>query len=165
MAVEIFHEGGRWVARCGHCGGALTGHQDQEKLEGALRARGAGAGRGRQRAGDRRRRTRPVQGRHPVTAGPGALYLDYFLATDGRPGPGAVYVLHFLEPIGNLANRRAMARHYIGWSPDPPKRIARHTAGQGAAIVRAVQARGIGFTVAVVWPGDRRLERKPQAPP
>jgi hypothetical protein len=95
-----------------------------------------------------------------VTAGPGALYLDYFLATDGRPGPGAVYVLHFLEPIGNPANRRAMARHYIGWSPDPPKRIARHTAGQGAAIVRAVQARGIGFTVAVVWPGDRRLERK-----
>ena len=95
-----------------------------------------------------------------MTAGPGALYLDYFLATDGRPGPGAVYVLHFLEPIGNPANRRAMARHYIGWSPDPPKRIARHTAGQGAAIVRAVQARGIGFTVAVVWPGDRRLERK-----
>src|SRR5512132_1774598 len=78
------------------------------------RSRGAGAGRGRQRAGDRRRRTRPVQGRHPVTAGPGALYLDYFLATDGRPGPGAVYVLHFLEPIGNPANRRAMARHYIG---------------------------------------------------
>ena len=76
------------------------------------------------------------------TAGPGALYLDYFLATDGRPGPGAVYVLHFLEPIGNPANRRAMARHYIGWSPDPPKRIARHTAGQGAAIVRAVQAWG-----------------------
>ena len=95
-----------------------------------------------------------------MTAGPGALYLDYFLATDGRPGPGAVYVLPVREPIGNPANRRARARHYIGWSPDPPKRIARHTAGQGAAIVRAVQARGIGFTVAVVWPGDRRLERK-----
>jgi|RhiMetdeSRZDD1v2_1073273.scaffolds.fasta_scaffold48551_5 hypothetical protein len=40
MAVDIFHEAGRWVARCGHCGGVLTGHQDQEKLEQALRALG-----------------------------------------------------------------------------------------------------------------------------
>jgi hypothetical protein len=40
MAVEIFREGGRWVARCHGCGAPLTGHQDQEKLKGALRALG-----------------------------------------------------------------------------------------------------------------------------
>jgi hypothetical protein len=28
--------------------------------------------------------------------------------------PGTVYLLHFLEPIGNPANRRAMAQHYTG---------------------------------------------------
>jgi hypothetical protein len=27
---------------------------------------------------------------------------------------GTVYLLHFLEPIGNPANPRAMAQHYIG---------------------------------------------------
>ena len=29
---------------------------------------------------------------------------------------GTVYLLHFLEPIGNPANPRAMAQHYIGWA-------------------------------------------------
>ena len=27
---------------------------------------------------------------------------------------GTVYLLHFLEPIGNPANPRAMAQHYLG---------------------------------------------------
>jgi hypothetical protein len=71
-----------------------------------------------------------------------------------------VYLLHFLEPIGNPTNPRAMARHYIGWSPSPAERIAKHTAGTGAAIMRAVQARGIGFEVAATWPGGRDLERR-----
>jgi len=74
--------------------------------------------------------------------------------------PGTVYLLHFLAPIGNFANRRAMARHYIGWSPTPAERIATHTAGNGARIVAHVQALGIGFTVAATWPGTRRLERQ-----
>ena len=39
-------------------------------------------------------------------------------------------------------------------------RIADHTAGNGAAIVRAVQAQGIGFVVAATWPGSRTLERQ-----
>jgi len=73
---------------------------------------------------------------------------------------GTVYLLHFLEPIGNPSNPRAMAQHYIGWGAVAAERIAVQTAGAGAAIVRAVQARGIGFVVAATWPGDRALERR-----
>jgi len=73
---------------------------------------------------------------------------------------GTVYLLHFLEPIGNPANPRAMAQHYIGWAAVAAERIATQTAGAGAAIVRHVQAQGIGFVVAATWPGTRALERQ-----
>jgi|Tabmets5t2r1_1033131.scaffolds.fasta_scaffold311801_1 hypothetical protein len=73
---------------------------------------------------------------------------------------GTVYLLHFLEPIGNPTNPRAMAQHYIGWALVAAERVATHTTGNGAAIVRHVQARGIGFVVAATWPGSRALERQ-----
>ena len=73
---------------------------------------------------------------------------------------GTVYLLHFLEPIGNPANPRAMAQHYIGWGLEAADRIAEQTAGAGAAIVRYVQAQGIGFVVAATWPGIRSLEQQ-----
>ena len=95
-----------------------------------------------------------------TATGPGRLYLDYLLATDGRPGHGVVYLLHFARPLGNPSNRRAMASHYLGFSADPPRRFARHMAGDGARIVRAARDHGIGVTLAATWPGDRRLERK-----
>jgi hypothetical protein len=72
---------------------------------------------------------------------------------------GTVYLLHFLEPIGNRANPRAMAQHYIGVDLTG-RRIQVQTAGAGAAIVRHVQAQGIGFVVAASWPGGRALERQ-----
>ena len=73
---------------------------------------------------------------------------------------GTVYLQHFPEPIGNPANPRAMAQHYIGWGAVAAKRISVQTAGNGAAIVRAVQAQGIGFVVAATWTGTRGLERQ-----
>jgi hypothetical protein len=73
--------------------------------------------------------------------------------------PSTVYLLHFLAPIGNPANRRAMAQHYIGADLNG-SRISVQTAGQGAAIVRYVQAQGIGFQVARTWPGGREVERR-----
>jgi putative endonuclease len=73
---------------------------------------------------------------------------------------GTVYLLHFLEPIGNPTNPHGMAQHYIGWGAEAAKRISVQTAGAGAAIVRAVQAQGIGFVVAATWPGSRALERQ-----
>jgi hypothetical protein len=56
---------------------------------------------------------------------------------------GTVYLLHFLEPIGNPTNPRAMAQHYIGIDLSG-RRISEQTAGNGAAIVRHVQARASG---------------------
>jgi putative endonuclease len=73
---------------------------------------------------------------------------------------GTVYLLHFLEPIGNPANPHAMAQHHLGWALVAADRISTQTAGNGAAIVRAVQAKGIGFLVAATWPGTRSLERR-----
>jgi hypothetical protein len=72
---------------------------------------------------------------------------------------GTVYLLHFLEPIGNPANPHGMAQHYIGVDLTG-KRIEVQTAGNGARIVAAVQAKGIGFVIAATWPGDRTLERR-----
>jgi hypothetical protein len=46
------------------------------------------------------------------------------------------------------------------WALVAAERISAQTAGQGAAIVRHVQARGIGFLVATTWPGTRALERQ-----
>ena len=66
---------------------------------------------------------------------------------------GTVYLLHFLEPIGHPTNPHAMAQNYIGWALVAAERISTQTAGQGAAIVRHVQAQGIGFLVAATWPG------------
>lgn len=71
-----------------------------------------------------------------------------------------VYLLHFAEPIGNPANRRAMAQHYIGWTSEPAKRMDRHAAGNGAAIMRAVHARHIRVELARTWSGTRTLERQ-----
>ncbi|MFZ5915532.1 MAG: endonuclease [Chloroflexota bacterium] len=73
----------------------------------------------------------------------------------------AVYLLHFDRPIGDPANPRGQAQHYLGYADDLDARIERHRAGNGAAIVRAVNQAGIGWTVARVWPdGDRDLERR-----
>jgi len=73
---------------------------------------------------------------------------------------GTVYLLNFLEPMGNPTNTRAIAQLYLGWSLVAADRISTQTAGGGAAIVRAVQAKGIGFVVAATWPGTRSLERR-----
>jgi hypothetical protein len=92
--------------------------------------------------------------------GPGRLYLDFLIDTEGEPGQGVCYLIHFSEAIGNPANPRAMAQHYIGHSADPPRRFARHVAGHGSRIVAAAIAAGITVELAATWPGDRRLERR-----
>jgi predicted GIY-YIG superfamily endonuclease len=79
-----------------------------------------------------------------------------------------VYLLHFLEPIGNPANTRARAQHYLGYSPEPATRLMRHATGDGAKIVRYVMRAGIGFVVAQTWEGgvelEKRLKRRHDAP-
>jgi len=74
---------------------------------------------------------------------------------------GTVYLLHLARPLGNLANNRAQAAHYLGWSKgDATKRIADHIAGRGSALTRAAFAAGISLEVVKVWTNeDRNFER------
>lgn len=64
-----------------------------------------------------------------------------------------VYILHF-----NQAYKHA--RHYIGYTEQPVRRIAHHRAGTGARLTQVLKEHGIGFVVARVWVGDKTLERK-----
>lgn len=79
-----------------------------------------------------------------------------------------VYVIHFDRPIGNPSNPHGMAQHYIGWSPEPATRIARHASGDGAKIMRYVTEAGIGWHVAQTWEGgpalEKRLKRRKDTP-
>jgi hypothetical protein len=82
------------------------------------------------------------------------------------------YLLCFAEqPIGNPANRRAMASHYLGWGADLAHRIGQQEAGNrpAAAICRELRRRGIQFQVAMTWPNtdrtfERRLKNRKDAP-
>jgi hypothetical protein len=75
---------------------------------------------------------------------------------------GTVYLLHFLEPIGNPTNPRAMAQLLQHWALVAANRIADHTAGNGAAIVRAVKPRASALSspppgrAAGAWSGSSR---------
>ncbi|WP_346294350.1 endonuclease [Sphaerothrix gracilis] len=66
------------------------------------------------------------------------------------------YLLHFEQPISSLHT----TRHYLGWSSDIESRIAHHQAGEGSKLCQVAKARGIGFTLARTWAGDRSLERR-----
>ena len=70
--------------------------------------------------------------------------------TSNRP---TVYLIHF-----NIAYKHA--RHYLGYSSNPDKRITDHLAGMGARLMEVVTTAGIQWKLARTWPGDRELERK-----
>jgi len=65
----------------------------------------------------------------------------------------AVYLLHFSEPYRH-------ARHYRGSARDVPARLRKHAAGRGARLLAVVQAAGITWELARVWPGGRARERQ-----
>jgi hypothetical protein len=75
-----------------------------------------------------------------------------------RDSWGEIYLFHFDRPLGNLANPRAQARHYLGWAYDAEERIATQLAGRGAAIVRAALAAGITLTPYVLGPAPLGTE-------
>lgn len=84
---------------------------------------------------------------------PGQL-LGVHPAVREHPG-GTVYLLHFAEPFGH-------ARHYLGWAGpgNLHARLAHHTAGTGANLLRHVAKAGIGWELARTWAGDRHTERR-----
>lgn len=71
-----------------------------------------------------------------------------------------VYLIHFDEPIGDVTNPVAMARHYTGSTPDLARRMGEHQRGSDAKIMQAVRRAGIGWVLARTWEGGRDRERQ-----
>lgn len=71
---------------------------------------------------------------------------------------GHIYLLHFHQPLGNLANPRAQARHYTGFAEDLEARLLKQLTGRGAAIVAAAVAKGITFDI-YHWPATLEVEK------
>jgi hypothetical protein len=77
-----------------------------------------------------------------------------------QPQHNVCYLLHFDRPLGNLANPRGQAQHYLGYADRLDRRALQHLTGRGAKITQALVSRGIGFQIAQTWPGSRSFERK-----
>lgn len=69
---------------------------------------------------------------------------------------GIVYLLHFDRPISD----KHTTQHYIGWTLHLPSRLRAHSEGRGARLTEVARERGISFTIARTWRGDRNFERK-----
>ena len=67
---------------------------------------------------------------------------------------GTVYLLHF-------SGRTAAGRqHYLGWTADLPKRLARHRAGHGAEETKKAVEEGLKLKLAQAWCGTPADERR-----
>lgn len=84
--------------------------------------------------------------------------MTSYLCWGDRPA-SVVYLLHFDAPI---APGRHTAQHYIGFAEVRlfGERIEEHRCGHGARLTQVAHERGIGFTIAHVWYGDRTFERR-----
>src|ERR1700737_4132862 len=65
-----------------------------------------------------------------------------------------VYLIHFHRVIGNSANRRGTAGHYLGSTSALEYRLQNHRNGNGAALMRAVSEAGISWELARLWRFD-----------
>ena len=68
------------------------------------------------------------------------------------PAP-VCYLLHFERPYRH-------AQHYLGSTRNLKRRLGEHAAGRGARLVAVIQAAGIGWELARVWPGGQARERQ-----
>lgn len=67
-----------------------------------------------------------------------------------------VYLIHLETPYHH-------AQHYIGFVESDDmvlERLAKHQAGTGSKFLRAVNAAGIGYYLAKVWPGYTRTQER-----
>lgn len=71
---------------------------------------------------------------------------------------GTVYLFHFSAPLGNRANPRAQASHYLGFAEDLDVRLAKQLAGRGAKIVAAALKKGLIFEI-YHWPACLATEK------
>jgi predicted GIY-YIG superfamily endonuclease len=79
-----------------------------------------------------------------------------------------VYLIHFHQKIGNPAQPRGMAGHYLGACQDIDVRISRHRTGDGARIMQVVTQAGIPWELVRLWrvsswEESRDLEKKLKA--
>jgi hypothetical protein len=84
------------------------------------------------------------------------------------------HLVHFSRPLGNMANVRGHATHYIGFTPDDgsgaglSERVAEHLAGDGARITKAALAQGIEIELVACWRAplafEKQLKRRKEAP-
>ena len=69
---------------------------------------------------------------------------------------GYCYLIHLDTPL----SERHTARHYLGYCRHVPSRMEAHRTGKGARFMQVVRERGISWSIARIWPGDRAYERK-----
>lgn len=87
-----------------------------------------------------------------------------------------VYLLHLQQPMSrgiSPTGRALQAGHYIGFTEKDElgDRMARHMAGNGAAMLRAAVQRNIAWQIARIWKGpratrcfERQLKKRKEAP-
>jgi hypothetical protein len=68
---------------------------------------------------------------------------------------GYIYLIHLDAPL----SPPHPARHYLGYSTYLPARMEAHRAGTGSRFMQVVRERGISWSIARIWPGDRTFER------
>lgn len=74
------------------------------------------------------------------------------------------YLIHFNSKIGNPANRRGQAQHYLGCTSSLKRRMADHRSGNGSKIMAAVARAGVSWRLARTWShGTRKLEKRLKA--
>jgi predicted GIY-YIG superfamily endonuclease len=64
-----------------------------------------------------------------------------------------IYLLHLDKPLRH-------AKHYVGFADDLEARLERHANGHGARMLQVCRERGISWTLARTWTGDRKFERR-----
>jgi len=64
-----------------------------------------------------------------------------------------VYLLHLIPPYRH-------ARHYMGWSADVARRLARHANGQGARLLAVALAAGCTWRLVRLWPNASRADER-----
>jgi hypothetical protein len=68
---------------------------------------------------------------------------------------GYVYLIHLDAPL----SPKSASRHYIGYTKHVPSRMQQHARGRGARFMAVAKERGISWSIARIWPGDRGWER------
>lgn len=61
------------------------------------------------------------------------------------------YLIHFERPIGNLAEPKGQASHYLGATSALEARLFLHAHGNGAALMAAVGKAGVSWSLVRLW--------------